>query len=120
MTGFSKHTFIALKMLGFICALISISALMGLASKAYAAEVAISPENFPDDVFREHIKTSYDTDGDEILSDAEISAVTFVDLGAMGIRSIEGIKHFTSCEQSQVKGGKLKTQYAFKKVMHHR
>ena len=41
--------------------------------------VWISPENFPDNVFRNYISSSFDTDRDGYLSDAEIAAVTAID-----------------------------------------
>ena len=55
--------------------------------------VAISAENFPDEKFREYIRSSFDKDSDGLLSEAEINAVTTINV--VGITSLEGIEHFT-------------------------
>ncbi len=66
-----------------------------LAVEANAADgVAINEENFPDAIFREYVSTNLDTDGDGALSDAEIEAVTSIDVSGDGISSLQGIEFF--------------------------
>ncbi|MBQ4401715.1 MAG: hypothetical protein II832_06085 [Synergistaceae bacterium] len=57
-----------------------------------AAGVAITPENFPDEVFGP-LLFNFDTDGDGILSDAEIAAIEGIHVQDMGIKSLEGIRY---------------------------
>ncbi len=63
-----------------------------------AAGVAITPENFPDEVFGP-LLFNFDTDGDGILSDAEIAAIEGIHVQDMGIKSLEGIRYLTAIKQ---------------------
>ena len=57
--------------------------------------IAIDSENFPDSNFRSFLLSqAYGKDG--ILSEAEIASITRLDLGALGIKSLRGIKFFTA------------------------
>ena len=49
---------------------------------------------FPDPVFRAWVEGNADADWNGILTDAELDAVTQMDLGGMGISSLEGIQYF--------------------------
>ena len=50
----------------------SVMAVLVLCGAAWA-DVSITPENFPDETFREYIsQTTIDTNGDGILSDGEL------------------------------------------------
>ena len=60
-----------------------------------ASGVSISAENFPDEAFRNYVSTNFD-DGDGILSDTEISAVTAINVNGKGIKSLKGIEYFTA------------------------
>ncbi len=57
------------------------------------ADVNIDALNFPDDIFREYVRT-FDTDSDGVLSDEEIAAVNDIGVADMGITSLQGIEHF--------------------------
>ena len=65
---------------------------------AGAAGVEINETNFPDAGFRAVVKEK-DTDADDVLSDAEIAAVTKISCKRMGITSLKGIEHFTALEK---------------------
>lgn len=71
---------------------------MVLCSRAFV-DVPITPANFPDEIFRTYVE-NFDTNGDRVLSDAEIAAVTAIDVNnkGIGIAGLEGIKSFTSLE----------------------
>lgn len=60
-----------------------------------SAGVAITPENFPDEVFGPFL-FNFDTDDDGILSDAEIAAIDGIHVQDMGIKSLKGIRYLTS------------------------
>ncbi len=59
------------------------------------ADVKIDVAHFPDDIFRELVKREYDADGDNTLSNAEISEVFSIDCSQLGIKSLQGIEYFT-------------------------
>lgn len=63
--------------------------------------VAITAENFQDEVFRNYISTNFDTDNDGVLSENEIAAVTEIRVSGNpatdgGITSLAGIDNFTN------------------------
>ena len=60
-----------------------------------ANDVEINSDNFPDEVFRNYIKT-LDTDSDEVLEVSEINAAKTIDLSNTAVVSINGIKYLTS------------------------
>ena len=62
-------------------------------SVTLSAAVEINPDNFPDEVFGQYLY-QFDTDGDGILSPAEIESVTGIYLSESGVKSLEGIRHF--------------------------
>ena len=70
--------------------------------------VAIDEAHFPDAIFRGVIAETFDTDRDGALSDAEIAAVTSMDVGARGITSLKGLEHFTALGYLQCSGDKVK------------
>ena len=72
-----------------------LAAFLLAASAPAAADVTIDAANFPDAVFRGHVKTNWDSDHDRTLSDAEIAAVDSADVHGKGIQSLKGIEHFT-------------------------
>ncbi len=77
------------------------------------ADVRINAENFPDDVFREYVRSSYDADSDDILSDAEIARVKHIRVGLFvkplygDISSLKGIEHFTALTSLECAFNKL-------------
>ena len=58
-------------------------------------EILINETNFPDEVFRELIKSQFDTDGNERLSREEAD-VRIMHLSSMGIGDLKGIECFTN------------------------
>ena len=61
-------------------------------------DVAINEANFPDENFRQYVKTEFDKDNNDILSAEEIAAVKEIHVEGKPITSIEGIEHFTALE----------------------
>ena len=59
------------------------------------ADVAIDETNFPDEKFRNWLKSqSYGSDG--VLTDAEIAGVTSISITSRSIKSLQGIEFFTA------------------------
>ena len=89
--------------------------------------VRISSENFPDNVFRNYISSSFDTDHDGYLSDEEIAAVTVIDfvpagtadkdgqedagiVGSPGpVKSLKGLEFFSELQVLSCAGSQLTT-----------
>ncbi len=80
---------------------------------AYAAEdtvnenVAINETNFPDENFRQYVADVFDTDGDGVLSAAEIIDVTEIHVSKKNISELTGIEYFSSlkkliCGENQI------------------
>ena len=65
---------------------------------AFDDSVALNEENFPDEIFREHVIT-YDTDENRSLSQDEISAVKEMDLYNKEISDLEGIAVFFNLKE---------------------
>ena len=81
-----------------------------LPTTAFAADdVAINDTNFPDEKFREYVKTEFDKDNNDILSAEEIAAVKDILVTNTSITSIEGIEHFTALEKLSVEIPNLTT-----------
>ena len=69
-------------------------ALLCFAGAAMADGIAVDTEHFPDDAFRAYVAETIDEDGDGILSDAEQSAVTEINVSSKGISSMRGMEYF--------------------------
>ena len=91
------------KLAGIICCL-----LMLLLCACATADTEISETNFPDANFREFVK-AFDTDGNNVLDDAEIAAVTEMDCSEKEISSLKGIEFFTKLALLSCKGNHLET-----------
>ena len=75
----------------------AICLLLLCAACAASADVAINEQNFPDIVFRGHVSVRFDTNHDDVLSDAEIAEITMVYLEhQMGIQDLTGIEYFSA------------------------
>lgn len=61
-------------------------------------DVAINEANFPDENFRQYVKTEFDKDNNDSLSADEIAAVKDIHVEGKLITSIEGIAYFTALE----------------------
>ena len=61
---------------------------------AQQSSIRIDSTTFPDRNFREYIKETCDTNGDGLLSQAEISATTDIYIGYEDISSVKGLEYF--------------------------
>ncbi|MBE6862481.1 MAG: hypothetical protein E7497_06250, partial [Ruminococcus sp.] len=65
--------------------------------KAYTLNgVEINSENFPNTAFRNYVKSTWDSDGNGYLSDAEAAAAKTINVSGLGISDLTGIEYFTS------------------------
>ena len=78
-----------------------------VASVSAWADVAIDETNFPDDVFREYVRSHFDTDGDGMLNEDEINAVTTIDVNNKGISSLRGVENFSALTYLHCEGNLL-------------
>ena len=67
-----------------------------------ADDVAINDTNFPDEKFREYVKTEFDEDNNNSLSADEIAKAKDIHLAGKGISSLAGVEHFTNLEELDV------------------
>lgn len=75
-----------------ICFLIC---LLCLVCGSSLADVALDKSNFPDDGFLDYlVSNGFDSDGDQILSDKELSEVTTIECTSCSIESLKGIEYF--------------------------
>ena len=86
-----------------------------LPTAAFAAGgVEIDETNFPDEKFREYVKTKFDEDNDDILSADEIAEAKEISVEGNPITSFKGIEYFTaltSLECSRTKLTSLDTSH---------
>ncbi|MBR5686892.1 MAG: ribosomal protein L7/L12 [Prevotella sp.] len=59
----------------------------------------VTKTNFPDATFRAYVKANCQSDGDDILTDEEIAAVTKIDVHNKGITSLKGVERFTALKE---------------------
>ena len=65
----------------------------------YAAEgIEINENSFPDENFREYVKTTLDTDGDGTLTQAECNGVKVVNVPNRSIQSLSGLEYFPNLQ----------------------
>ena len=69
--------------------------------------VEINAEHFPDEIFREFVKTNFDKDRDGFLSEKEIRDVVEINLAKRDISDLTGIKHFTFLKQLKCSGTEI-------------
>ena len=67
-----------------------------LAATAAHADVVINATKFPDATFRNYVSTYYDRNGDGVMSNSELAAVTTMDVSGQGINNLVGIEYFTA------------------------
>ena len=85
---------------------LTISNVTANAAEEEITSVEINETNFPDENFREYVKSSFDTDGDGVLSAEEIAAVTEIILHKYSmpdikivVSNLKGIEYFTNLEK---------------------
>lgn len=61
--------------------------------------VAITAENFPDEVFRNYVSANFDKDSDGFLSAEEIAAAETVNVSSAAITSLRGIENLTALKE---------------------
>jgi len=82
--------------------------LMAMLPMLSSANVVINSTNFPDDAFRAYVSSNtIDTDQDGQLSTTEIASVDYINIPNLGIKSIQGIEHFTSLKYLQVDNNEI-------------
>ena len=69
----------------------------------------INEVNFPNEIFRSFISTTYDTSGTGYLTVSQVDAVTKLDCRDMGIADLKGVEYFTSLTHLICFGNKLTT-----------
>lgn len=62
-------------------------------------ELAIDAENFPDDAFRTYLLENTDQNGDGVLNEEELGAVTRLYLEELGISSLKGVEQFPNLRE---------------------
>ena len=65
---------------------------------AAGGDLNVPLDNFPDETFREYLRTKFDKDGNGALNTDERNAVTKIDVDGKGIETLEGIQHFLKLE----------------------
>ncbi len=67
----------------------------------------IDEQNFPDEAFRTYVKTTFDLDDDNVLSNDEIAAATKIDCRGKGVKDLTGIEFFTELTELDCRGNDL-------------
>ena len=57
-------------------------------------DITINADSFPDAVFRDYVKSEYDTNKDGVLAVSECQYVREMFISGMGIKDLKGIEHF--------------------------
>ena len=70
---------------------------------AAETELAISEDNFPDEMFRKYVTDRFDIDENGSLSQEEIDAVTDIGIDVTFISSLKGIEVFTKLSSLNVR-----------------
>lgn len=61
-------------------------------------DIVINEDNFPDEAFRKYVAENFDIDQDEVLSCAEVDAITEIDVFGKNVSDLKGIEYFTNLE----------------------
>lgn len=73
-------------------------------------DLIINEENFPDEVFRNYVITTFDTDKNGNLSQSEIEKITYIDLiDESELTSLQGIEYFSNLEAIYADSKKLQS-----------
>ena len=79
---------------------------MGTASFLLSsAQVPIDEAHFPNSGLRNYVRLNFDTNGDKLLDDEEVRAVTRIDLSEYRstITSLKGVEHFIYLQDLELK-----------------
>ena len=69
----------------FRCSVMVLAVMMLAVCAEAWADVAIDAANFPDANFRQYVKDTFDSDGNDTLDDSEISSTTKIDVNRKSI-----------------------------------
>lgn len=81
---------------------VSVSNAEAASGAAVSGDVKLDETNFPDSVFREYLKTNYDKDKNNSLSQDEILAIHEIKLGYSGVTNLKGIEFLTEITYLEV------------------
>ncbi len=90
------------KLFGIICCVT-----LMLACASALAEIRINDANFPDKNFQKYVEENFDTDGNGVLSEGEIAAVTNFGIVGRHIKNMKGLEFFTALEGLNVNDNDL-------------
>lgn len=88
-----------------LCLILTVS-MLPITGYAGEGDIEINATNFPDATFKTYVAT-FDTDSSGSLSQAEIAAVTEIEVRRQNINSLKGIEYFTSLEELECSGNYL-------------
>ncbi len=94
-----------LSLLPVLCMMLWVAPVTALAD---TGDIAIDVANFPDEKFREIVKT-FDTDSNDILSKTERDKVIKIECNNKGIQSLEGIAYFEKLDSLKCTDNELTT-----------
>ena len=69
--------------------------------------IPVDEEHFPDPAFRAYVAANLDTSGNGWLNEAEINAVSSINVGGKGVETLEGVGYFTMLEELVCYGNSL-------------
>ena len=69
--------------------------------------IELNAANFPNSTFLNYVKSNFDTDSDGYLTDAEIAAITKINVSGKGISDLTGIEYFTALTELSCYGNSL-------------
>ena len=102
------------KPLSILLALVMLLALLpAFALTAHAAEVDIDYVHFPDPLLMNYVKVNFDTDHNDVLSDAEIAAAKEITINDDALSSLEGIGFLTALEELNCCGSSIGCSVSF-------
>ena len=105
---FSKRTRLvsALLTLAMVFTFLPFSAFAAGGTHAHST-IELSKQNFPDDAFRDYLKSMFDKNYDRKLAPAERNAVKQIVVWNMGIRNLKGIEFFPNLKYLNCTGNEL-------------
>ena len=105
---FTKRTRLvsALLTLAMVFTFLPFSAFAAGGTHAHST-IELSKQNFPDDAFRDYLKSMFDKNYDRKLAPAERNAVKQIVVWNMGIRNLKGIEFFPNLKYLNCTGNEL-------------
>ena len=98
-------------MKNFRCKIFVLAVMLVMMCATAWADVEITDTYFPDEYFRNYIKSNFDGNGNNVLEDSEISAVRTMELSSYSISTriatLKGIEYFTALTALYCNGNQL-------------